>query len=707
MKERISKLGFYSKLFIGLVVFHLVFYAIFRHLHTAPQTFDSAGHMALAFKFAHLYKDFLNGGETTLYDLLTTSFYYPPLMHWVGGLVTLIFGKSFNLMLYMVFFSFLGCLVLIRKIVLALGFGEKVAFYSALFYSFFPFVADQSRLFHTDIPMSFFLLLSLYFLIKSGGFRAKKYTLLFFVVAGLGMLIRWFVVFYLAVPVLYVLYLALVRDKAVKQVLPQIVLGGGLFLVICLPWYVANLELLRIVSAFFAQGEKDDPQVFLSLENISYYLKNIGGFQILFAPFFFSIVALVRLYKVNKKWAILAVLELLVIYVLFTVIKNKNSRYVLGLLPVFGFLTAYGFSLVSKKVFKGVVLGLCLLGFFYTSLNKVPVRSVESGAWGVLLAGPFYDNLYIYPYVFSYRTSQMDVEKLLTDVYFQAGNAGIKPVGVASSVDSEAVSVANLELARTYLGYDDLFFTTPYFRERRFESDYELIKYLRDRGTSFLFDADYAGPDNHRHYGLLVQLGEFARNYGTYWFDRTTVYDYSGNEIRVLRRKNFNANFPVDTCRMFDTQEGKLALQADPLASLVIFTSAFSYNGVQRAYEPQTTRILELNNFGTEITNYEIGGLPASVSVCHRMGTQVKLVKEISKALVDKNSKCGQNSCTSLVHSKYGLKGVLKEKRYSKEDFEGRGLAKLAKQAKIYPYYEEYYSLKKDILDELVSHGTN
>lgn len=704
--KSIRNINFFNKLFLALLAFHLVFYAVFRHLHTAPQTFDSAGHMALAFKFAHLFGDFISGGETTLYGILTTSFYYPPLMHWVGGLVTLVFGKNINLMLYLVFFTFLGCLFLIRKIVFELGFGEKVAFYSAFFYSFFPFVADQSRLFHTDIPTTFFVLLCLHFLIKSRGFRSTKFTLLFFVSAGLGMLIRWFVPFYLAVPFIYVLYLSLWRDKAFKAVLFRLAVGSVIFLAISLPWYIANLELLRVVSAFFAQGEKDDPQVFLSLENFSYYLKNIGGFQILFAPLVLSIVALIRLHKVNKKGAVLAFLEILVIYALFTIVKNKNGRYILGLLPVFGFLTSYGFSLVSKKAIKVFVLGLCGAGLFYTSFNRVSVRSVESQAWSVLLAGPFYDNLYIYPFVFSYRTSQIDVEKLLTDVYFQAGNAKIKPVGIASAVDSEAVSAANLELARTYLDYEDMFFATPYFRERPFESDYELIKYLRDRGVSFLLDANYAGPDNHRHYKVLVQMGEFARSQGEYWFDKTSVYDYSGNEIRVLRRKDFNQDFPVDTCRIFDTNNGGLALMADPLASMILFTSSFEYGGVKRSYEPQSTRILELDNFDVSPKSFTVSNLPVQVSICHRMGTQTKLIKEISQALISKDSKCGQNVCTTLVHSKWRLNNAFEEKRYSKEDFEGGGLVKLLKDVKIYPYYQEYYSLKKDIMDELAKHGT-
>ncbi|MFH1295589.1 MAG: glycosyltransferase family 39 protein, partial [bacterium] len=588
MIEKASKLSLYNKLFLGLLVFHLVFYSVFRYLHTAPQTFDSAGHIALAFKFAHLFGDFLSGGETTLYDILTTSFYYPPLMHWVGGLVTLVFGKSIDLMLYLVFFAFLACLVLIRKIVLELGFGEKIAFFSALFYSFFPFVADQSRLFHTDIPMTFFLLLCLYYLIKSRGFRSTGYTVLFFMSAGFGMLIRWFVPFYLAVPVLYVLYLSLWRDREVKTVLPRFAVGLIVFLLISLPWYIANFELLRVVSAFFAQGEKDDPQVLLSLENTGYYLKNIGGFQILFAPFLLSIAALVKLYKVNRKAAGLIILEILAIYILFTIIKNKNSRYILGLLPVFGFLAAYGFSLVSKKLVKTTILLLCGAGLFYTSFNRVPIRSVESRAWAVLLSGPFYDNLYIYPYVFSYRTQALDVETLLTDVYFQARAAEIEPVGVVTAVDSEAVSAANLELARTYLGYSDMFFATPYFRERTFDSDYELIKYLRDRGTAFLLAADYAGPDNHRHYRILVQLGEFARNQGGYWFEKTTVYDYEGNEIRVLKRKDFNQVFPVDSCQVVNPIEGNLVLTADPLASMLLFTSSFDYGGIQGGYEPQT-----------------------------------------------------------------------------------------------------------------------
>lgn len=705
--KSIKEISFYNKLFLGLLAFHLVFYVVFRHLHTAPQTFDSAGHLALAFKFSHLFGDFLSGGETTLYSILTTSFYYPPLMHWVGGLITLIFGKNINLMLYLVFLTFLGCLFLIRKIVLELGFGEKTAFYSAFFYSFFPFVADQSRLFHTDIPMTFFLLLSLHFLIRSGGFRSTKYTFLFFISAGLGILIRWFVPVFLMVPVLYVLYLSLWRDRAFKIVLPRFAAGFVVFLVISLPWYIANLELFRIVSAFFAQGEKDDPQIFWSLENIGFYLKNIGGFQILFPPFVLSVVALFKIIKVDKKKAFLVIVEIILIYALFTVIKNKNSRYILGLLPVFGFLTAYGFSLVSKRVVKVIVLALCGAGLFYTSFNRVSVRSTESQAWGILLAGPFYDSLYIYPYVFSYRTSQMDVDKLLTDVYFQAGNAKIESVGVASALDSEAVSVANLELARTYLGYEDMFFSTPYFREQPFKSDYELIKYLRDRGTSFVLDADYAGPDNHRHYKILVQMGEFARNQGAYWFDKTSTYDYSGNEIRILRRKDFNRDFPIDTCKIIDTQEERLTLQADPLASLVVFTPSFEYGGVKKVYEPQTTRILELDNYGTEPAIYGISNLPASVSVCHRIGTQIKLMKEISQALISKNSRCGQNVCTSLVHSKWGSDNTFEEKRYSKKDFEGGGLVKLLKSVKIYPYYQEYYSVKKDIMDELAKNGTN
>jgi 4-amino-4-deoxy-L-arabinose transferase-like glycosyltransferase len=704
--KSIKKISFYSKLFLALLVFHIVFYAVFRYLYTAPQTFDSAGHMALSFKFAHLFGDFINGGETTLYDILTTSFYYPPLMHWVGGLLTLIFGKSINLMLYLVFITFLGCLFLIRKVVLDLGFGEKVAFYSAFFYSFFPFAADQSRLFHTDIPMTFFVLLCLLFLIKSAGFRSTKYTLLFFVSAGFGMLIRWFVPFYLLVPIAYVLYLSLWRAKAFKVVLPRFVTGIALFLIISLPWYMANFELLRVVSTFFSQGEKDDPQILLSLENIGYYLKNIGGFQILFVPLVLSFVSSIRLFKVNKKVAILTILEILIIYVLFTVVKNKNGRYILGLLPVFGFLAAYSFSLVSKRVVKALILGFCLVGLFYTSFNRVSVRSVESKAWGILLAGPFYDNLYIYPHVFTYQTSQVDVQKLLIDIYAQAAEAQINPVGIASSVDSDAVSTANLELSRAYLGYEDVFFATPYFRERPFESDYELIKYLRDRGTSFLLDSDYAGPDNHRHYKVLVQMGEFARAQGSYWFDRTSVYDYSGNEIRILRRKDFNKDLPVDTCRIFDTGSGVLTLAADPLASMVLFTSSFEYGGVKKEYEPQSTRILELNNFDVTPRTYIVGNLPSQVAVCHRMGTQIKLIKEISQALIDPNSKCGQSVCTSLTHSKWGLNDVFEEKRYSKEDFEGDGLINFAKRAKIYTYYQEYYSVKKDIIDELVKHET-
>jgi hypothetical protein len=515
------------------------------------------------------------------------------------------------------------------------------------------------------------------------------------------MLIRWFVPFYLAVPVLYVLYLSLWRDRAFKQVLPRFIAGSLLFLVLCLPWYLANYKMLRIVSAFFAQGEKDDPQILLSLENITYYLKNIVGFQILLVPFLLSIFGTFKLFKVDRRAGILAVVEILLIYATFTIIKNKNSRYTLGILPVLAFLTAYGFSFLNNKALKVLVIGFCLTGLFYTSFNSVSVRSVESKAWGLLLTGPFYDNLYIYPHAFTYRNSDADVKQILTNVYSQSLKTNIKPVGVASGVDSEDVSAANLELARIYLGYEDMFFATPYFRERPFESDYELIKYLRDRGVSYLINGDYAGPDNLRHYKLLVQMNEFAKLQGAYWFDKTSTYNYTDNEIRIFLRKTFNQDFPVDTCKTVDTQNGSISLQADPLASFVVFTPSFEYNGVVRSYEPQTTRILELNNFDTTPKAFSVGNLPAQVSTCHRMGTQIKLVKEIAQALTDKNSYCGNNLCSYLVHTKMNAADGLEDKRYTKNYFEGEGLEKLLKRAKILPYYQEYYSVKKDIMDEL------
>lgn len=701
MKAKLSNLSFYSKLFLALLVFHLIFYAIFRHLHTAPQTYDSAGHMALAFKFAYLYKDFLSGGETTLYDILTTSFYYPPLMHWVGGLITLIFGKSFNLMLYMVFFTFLGCLVLIRKIILELGFGERVAFYSAFFYSFFPFAADQARLFHTDIPMTFFLLIALYFLIKSHAFKVKKYTLLFFAVCGLGMLIRWFVVFYLAVPVLYALYLALVRDRAVKQVLPQLILGSFLFLVISLPWYLINLELLLIVSKFFGKGEIDDPQVFLSIENFGFYLKSILSLQ---APVILAIGLLMGYRNYVKKrergWYLVA-LEVIFVYLFFTFIKNKNGRYILSLLPIFAFFVSYYFCSIKRSAGKFLMVFIAVFGFLYTSFNKVAPNSQTSKFIAFFLMGPFGGEFYSNPQILSYKSETFSVGKVLEAISSDAKKEGISSIGLVATIDTEQVSIANLELFRAYLGYENMFFATPYFRERMFESNYELLKYLRDRDVSYIIDSNFQGLPNLRHYFVIKQIHEFLESEeGQKWFEEVYRADVSEDVyIKVFRRKKVNEELPLGKCMQASAFEGIIGLNVDPLASLVVFTPSFRFNGVRKGYEPESTRMLELNNYGLEPVYFVVEDLPQFVSICHRSGTEVKIMKEVALALRE-NLGCG-GVCSKVIHTRILPNGKESTLVYDKNQVLGEGVLGLSKRLKIYPFYIEPYSLKRDIIEEL------
>jgi 4-amino-4-deoxy-L-arabinose transferase-like glycosyltransferase len=692
----------YNIFLIALLVFHLAFYFLFRYLNTAHQTWDSAGHMGLSIKFAELIKGLFNGSSVSLYEILTTSFYYPPLLHVSTALFMLIFGYSFGLQLLLIFALFLFSIYMLRQLVLEVGYSPRIAFLTALFYSLTPIIFDQARLFHMEIPMLLVIMLCSLFLLRCNYFESRKYTLLFFLTLGFGMLLKWYIPIYLAVPFLYILYTAFFVKKRFHAVLPNLFVGSGVFFVICLPWYLANLRIMRLVMSWTSTGESDDPQVLLSVQNIVYYIRNMVAGLNFFVPVVGASLGFITFVRKNKKQGILLLAYLCSVYALFTFIENKNGRYIIGLNIPLAFLLGYYLDRVQKKAITLFVLGAHLLAFFYTSFNHVSPYSVTSRFWGKLLTGPFYDNLYVYPQLYTYRTARDSSEELLDFIAHDAQKKNVEQIGVASLIDQEYLSVATLELLRAKMGHTNMYFTTPYYKKSTFDSDYSLIKYLRDRDTSYIIVPQDPGPENLRNHHVLEQGIDFMNREGSIWFDPIKTYTLlDDNSVTVYRRREFNTIFPIDWCMNFsELLSNEVGLLVDPLASVIVFTGNYSYQDVRQFYVPGTLRVLEINNTSLEPLEVKVGDLPVSgVSVCHRMGTQIKLKKEIVAALDPDQAACGDIPCEKLVHTKVSVDS-LKETVHNSDAYFGSGVIGTLRRFKIFPRYEEDYSTEKDIINE-------
>ncbi len=675
----------YNLLLLILIAFHIITYITFNTLNKAHQTWDSAGHLALSMKFADLIRDFLYGKDVSLLEILTESNYYPPFLYLITAGLNLFFGYHIKLMLSIIFLSFIATLFVLRTLVKELGFSGKTAFLTILFYSLFPLIPDQYRQFHLELPLILAILLCYLFLIRSAYFQNTKYTLLFFATFGVAQLIKWYAFLFFVVPAVYLLVKSY-KELDVKKLVRNIIAGSIVFLLLVLPWYLANLKEFLLLSSVFSQGESDDPQKFFSFLNFLHYIRVAITTQMGFIPFIVFILGIIQFVKTNRRFGLLAALQLLVVYLIFTIIKNKNGRYILPLAPGFAFFIAY---FLTTKVKNKIVVGLVML-YSVTALlvsSFVPIRYKHpiSDIVSIVYAGPFYfDGLY-----YTYDPYKGPIEQVLEDIKADAFVYGIKDVGVMPLIDSKNFSTASVEMVRAVAELDKFFIPSPYFITKSFDSDYEMLKFMSDKNVSYVLTPVHISEDAVKNAGILNQMIDFVVRSEGIWFEKIGQYPTNEDPITLYRRKYFASNYPIESCHKEQNWQGNLTLTLEPLSSLIVFTGNFKYGNIIGSFEKGTLRILEINNSQLTPQPVELTDLPQSgISFCYRKGTKPKINPEIYRAFMLNSDACGESHCTSVAHTKIDGEDY-NITYYQRDAFIGGPFQYLLKRLNVLPWYEQ------------------
>ena len=173
------------------------------------------------------------------------AYYYPPLTQFIGALSMFALKPSGDALILTSLFVFgtllfLACNGLERMLTKGEG-GLPVSGYMSLLA---PGLVNLSRRYYLDFPLAAMVCTGVYCLVRSENFRNRKGSVLFGVVAGLGMLTKWTYPIFLAAPVI----LALFRSKPTRHTIKNIALASLIPLVIAAPWYIASLD--RIVWNF-------------------------------------------------------------------------------------------------------------------------------------------------------------------------------------------------------------------------------------------------------------------------------------------------------------------------------------------------------------------------------------------------------------------------------------------------------------------------
>ena len=315
MIKKISQIKNYPYLILFfLLLFHGIYNYIWLSQNQAPPFWEESKYLLMGLKYKDLFS------QISLFNLKSFAQiggYYPPLLP-ISSLILI--GNSIRTMamaniIYMAIMLF--SIFKIGEII----FDRKTGLWAAFILSMFPIVFGTSRMFMLDYALTAMVTLSIYLLLLTDYFKSTKYSILYGLSLGLGMLIKNTFGAFIIGPLIYIFYKAIFgnskeeKKKQIANLFYSLSLGS----ILSIPWYVLSFPFAG--WKYFILGK-----VFLGSCRSFYYLLYI----IILLLFLFIIG---KVYKFNPfskkylKWWLLVLCFLVVLTCLINRWMVLNSLW--------------------------------------------------------------------------------------------------------------------------------------------------------------------------------------------------------------------------------------------------------------------------------------------------------------------------------------------------------------------------------------------
>lgn len=518
MKSTIFKYP-YETLLIVLILFHLTGNLVWIFLNQAPPAWDPSGHTLTSLKFVDYFI-----GESTQHLLRITD-YYPPFVHLVVTFFMMLFNPSLKIAPIIITLFFILGIIFLYLYTKEISKDSRAALLAAVIFSFLPKFYDLSRNFLLDVPLITLTLASLYFLEKSQRFEIKKYTIFFSLSVGAALLTKWTAAVFIFIPVLL---LFLKRVKLKKLIFPVFLVG-----IIILPWYLANAQDLVRNAAINLTPEASDPTPGLNMNNLVYYLQMLVNFQLTWLGLVLFILSVFICLKLKNFKLIHQFISFCFIYIVFTIIGNKDIRYTLFLPVIASIFIAFFLSWLISKFKMGAVVLTSLIFFYYIfyyfSLSfGIPLNPQKINIGGSIYLPPVgwvdYLNLRKESSLFLAAKFNKEIwphKQLLKDIYAESKGG---PVNILVLSEKEKFNPENLKVFRNVLDYSNLNIIAPYSMPA-FDNEKTLQKYLDFFQYIAVTEKDFGPEGSIRYKDVLVQLRNYILNSSFQIFEEIKLPD--------------------------------------------------------------------------------------------------------------------------------------------------------------------------------------
>jgi 4-amino-4-deoxy-L-arabinose transferase-like glycosyltransferase len=306
----------------------------------------------------HLYNSlvYLDGFRVSnLYRFFTADEYYPPFVYWVTDGFYAVLGNEAIWVAILSNAVWIGLLVFSTYGVGKRLWNTRVGLLSAVFVVTAPMIVDAGKDYMLDLPLTSIAALALYLLVRSDGFATRRHSLLLGATCGCGLLVKWTFPLVVALPVLHATAKALHEARVARRFDRLLNLAGAgiVTFVIAGAWYVHNFRLVLggLVTYNGPEGARLGQPPVASVESALWYLWTLVNRDLYLIPFLLLVAGIAYCFRERELarrnvWPILMAVGT---YAAFSILRHKDARYTLPMLPALAVIATSWLEYVSAR----------------------------------------------------------------------------------------------------------------------------------------------------------------------------------------------------------------------------------------------------------------------------------------------------------------------------------------------------------------------
>lgn len=445
------------------------------------------------------------------YDIFKTGYLYynAPLITWIMKGMFFVFGQQyFDLQIIFVnYIFFLIALYFIYKIGLNLK-DKETGNIAMILFALTPAIYGMSRQYgHQDWHVMVAMAVNIYCLIKSDNFKDRKWSIIYGISVGFGLLIKDEFLAYFFAPWLYVVIRSLIERSDLKRVINILttIITGSL---------IAGCHYFRqaIIYKIWHEPivEKTSVFSFDSLKVLTLGLSNEILSPIIFIFVLFAMLWFLKFYK-SKNKNILLLWIFVPWFIIMFMAHHKLVEYGVAFVPALILILSMFISkLKYKKILFIIMVSVCVLQYinFSYAINKKETEKIN--------------NLYFNRYNLVYYDK--DKAEPIIDL-FKYINENLKQYNILFEDLTYFTPIDRWSVV-SYLSLQNILFTVEDTLNETKLQDYDVVIFIGDRRTT------------EEKVLSAIKLFEYSDK----------IYDYVYNNIYtyfVNREKFINENFSV------------------------------------------------------------------------------------------------------------------------------------------------------------------